>query len=303
MSLQFNEIPHLISGLSKEDLIENIYNKYQLVELSLKDVCNQFFRSKQLLKLADIKTINNNEPYFKLFIGRPDAYNYAIINAHDKTDDLTKKIKTKFKNYREMMVDFYTNKFDNEDEELLKKSFLNPKQITLSLFLIDGPLDEEYHLIGSVTFLSELEDPFILLSWIGVTDNIKCDNSIHVSLNDENKTFQKNFNIGSFLTCTCQLLQSIIKRSVIPIFCQVHVKKDDGPINFYYKLFFNKLNESEPSIKSVVDVNDNYIIKNDDNLVWMACFYPLYKLFLFDIIGATDAKSLQMILETGYRFF
>lgn len=35
----------------------------------------------------------------------------------------------------------------------------------------------------------------------------------------------------------------------------------------------------------------------------MACFYPLYKLFLFDIIGATDAKSLQMILETGYRFF
>jgi hypothetical protein len=302
MTNKFENIPIIMGSFNKDQLSKSIYNDNELIELSFKDLCNQYFKSEELLKLASIRTIDGKNSFFRVLIGSPLAYNKSIEGNDNYNSKIT--IKSEHQNYNDMMYNFYKDMFTKDEKSTLQNSFKNENHITISLFLIDGSYNEYNELIGSVSFTSDMTDPYILLSWIGVTEKIPINSNIHQSLaNENNKTFRNNYNIGSFLICTCQLLQSIIKRHWLPVICQVSNKNDGGPINFYYKRFFYKLNESELVINTVKEKYNTIIINDEESLVWMGLFYPLHKLMLLEIKGAKNAKSFQLILETGFYYF
>jgi hypothetical protein len=88
------------------------------------------------------------------------------------------------------------------------------------------------------------------------------------------------------------------------VVCQVHGKENHGPLNFYRKNFFIQTSEMNQLIYSQLLWRKDSIIWDDQQLIWMALFYPLNDLLMTSIDKRRkDWYSFYLILQRGYYYF
>ena len=113
---------------------------------------------------------------------------------------------------------------------------------------------------------------------------------------------QNFFGLGSFLICTAQIIKSIRSNKWVPIVCQVYDNIQKGPIHFYKKNYFLKINKEHDIIYRQYLKRRKHIIV-DDQLKWMVLFQPFMYLTYFLFYNKKDDETIKIILERAEFFF
>jgi hypothetical protein len=309
-------------------LQKNVIEGKEMLLYSLKELNDLYFNDKKLETLCihrhstdkegiDIVTMENCT--FYVAIGMKAAYEtmFDKPKLNNKSNSPYDSISLKGKgsssraskaNYEELFVDFFNAMFKRNETDQLEKSYTKENMLTISIFARSAKKTPTNltrfsdQLIAASSFEVDKIDS-ILLSWLGVIEKSLSQLEIHSDYEEDNTSFRKEFNIGTFLLIITQVFKSTIQKQWCPIVCQVHYKEGFGPINFYRKNFFFKSNERFQLVYSQFIHRKNSIIYDDPELVWMVLLFPLNDLLMTCIDTAKDWNSYNLILIRGYYYF
>ena len=340
--LEFGE-NNLSSNYLQNDVIDKglllMYPLHSLCELYFKESRISMIANHKNNDTDEISLLNCS---FFVCIGNTSAYNKHLISNLHISNRNKKHLSTNINiqttdtgitkdnvNLKSLFVDFYKGVFEEDEEASLTKAFDDPKTIHISVFgreKLTGAKNKKkiesikYRdiLIAQATFYADRSNS-IFLNWMNVTDNALCELMLHADFvakaDDPNDPVQnayqvivqssirKQFGVGTFLLLIGQLFHSIVASHWRPIICQVHKIQDKGPFDFYLKNYFLKVNNDHQLVHDQYLYRSNFIINDDENLVWMILFYPLACLLNTDICNKNDRLSFKKILIRGYYHF
>ena len=306
-------------------MITEVIRSKTILSLTLKSLYDLFYAHSQLKKLAmhrhviedKVSTeLNIGNASFNVRIGSSKGYNGALQNCNkfltkqSNPNDIHIKSRSKDKlTYTTILSDFYQQKFTGDESDVVSKSIEKPDSITIGLFARSAHRTEKknlirYHdqLIGAATFsVDNLNSLF--LSWLATSDDTLADLQVHPDFASSDEKIQTKYGIGSFLVIISQVFYSIIKKKWCPIICQVHSLPQSGPLKFYLKNYFIKVRKEHQLVYEQLLHRKHHIIFDDQLLIWMVLFYPLFGLISKDIINKSDKLSFLKILARGYYYF
>lgn len=308
-------LPLRIQGLTKEYLTTNIFPpNNELYFIKLNDLCSSYFPYPKLLQLAQLTYGQDGEGIgnacFFVCIGTRTAYNSTLQLPATKRTNRSKSLYIeKSSSYEMLFVDFLKEMFDNNESDVLEKTFTRDDILTISLFYREhkkmprsGKIFNYDYLIGVASFVIDTE-PSCLLAWLGIVATFPCKKKPQCNVKDLLDNMRGALNIGTFLICTCQWLKSLSMDRWLPVVCQVFNEPRRGPLNFYKKLYFIRLLKNHDLIHSQYLRRRIHVIDDDEQLHWYALFQPLMYLTMYEVIDKTDQESFQLILERGIFFF
>ena len=245
-------------------ILSEVIQGKTMLSFTLKSLYDIYYHHKHLKKLSVHKhSIEDNistelhlgNASFNVRIGNTKSYNQALQNCNKllsksaNVNDIHVKSRSKDKlNYKIILANFYKGKFNSEDGDDVTESIDKPDSITVGLFARSAHRTEKknllrYHdqLIGAATFSVDNYDS-LFLSWLGVSDKTLADLQVHNDFSKSDTKIQKKYGIGSFLLIIIQIFYSIVKKKWCPIICQIHSLPSSGPLIFYIKNYFIKLN-------------------------------------------------------------
>jgi hypothetical protein len=198
--------------------------------------------------------------------------------------------------------------FTQDNLDILNETYMTEDILTVSLFYREATktpkaskLKVTDHLIGVASIVID-DEPSCLLVWLGILEAFPCKKP-NVSFKDILDKMRGALNIGTFMVCTVQWIKSLLVGSWIPITCQIFERAKGGPLNFYKKSYFIRLNRDHALIHMQYLRRRSHIIDDDPTLQWYALFHPLQYLTMFEINSIPDAITMEFIFARAKYFF
>ena len=158
------------------------------------------------------------------------------------------------------------------------------------------------HLIGVVSIAQDSNEQLCFLVWLGIVSKFPCKKLL--SFKDKLDQLQGELNIGSFLICTVQLIKSMLLGNWTPVTCQIFQEANEGPLHFYKKAYFIKMDRDHDLIHLQYLRRRHHVINDDDTLHWYALYMPLSYLTMFELNTMTDEEeSFGIIFNRANHFF
>jgi hypothetical protein len=311
------ELPRKIDFLDK-DYLNNMLKKDELCFISFKMLCECYFQHKQLMQLCNLtyeslEDKSNKNASFFVCIGKRGGYD-KILNVpfNSKRIDLIKALYIeKSPNYQNLFVPFLHTMFKVDNLDILNETYTREDILTISLFYREtykhATSKKIYfrdHLIGVASIVQD-EQPSCLLVWLGIVRSFPCKKYPLVGAWKEKfDNMQGALNLGSFFICTIQWIKSILLGQWTPVTCQVFQGAKSGPLYFYKKTYFIRLDRDHELIHLQYLRRREHIIDDDKTLHWYALFHPLQYLTMFEINALNDKHELiGIIVNRANHFF
>jgi hypothetical protein len=309
-----------IDFLDKDYLLNNILENNELCFISLKNLCESYFQHKQLVQLGNLtygsaEDANGKNASFFVCIGKREGYNSVLkspFNSRQRSDSNKALFIDKLPDYQNLFVTFLNGMFKKDNLDILNDTYTRDDILTISLFYRETskhPTTKKIvftdHLIGVASIVQD-DQPSCLLVWIGIVPVFPCKKRPNVGAWGK-KTFDNMrgaINIGMFLICTIQWIKSILVGQWTPVTCQVFLGAKTGPLYFYKKSYFIRLNRDHDLIHFQYLRRREHIIDDDKTLHWYALFYPLQFLTMYMVNSMeNDQESIGIIMNRANYFF
>jgi hypothetical protein len=309
------DVPTNVEYLDKNFLLNNIINNNELCFIKLKNLCETYFNHKRLIQLGNLKygtDFDNNgikNANFFICIGKKAGYDSVLKKPFNTKSDKNKTLYIKESpDYQKLFVTFLHVMFTQDNLDILNETYMAEDILTVSLFYREATktpkaskLKVTDHLIGVASIVID-DEPSCLLVWLGILEAFPCKKP-NVSFKDKLDKMRGALNIGTFMVCTVQWIKSLLVGSWIPITCQIFERAKGGPLNFYKKSYFIRLNRDHALIHMQYLKNRSHIIDDDPTLQWYALFHPLQYLTMFEINSIPDAITIEFIFARAKYFF
>ncbi len=308
-------LPKSAGHLNQAFILNSIIDKEELCFIKLKDLCDTYFKHQNLLQLGDLRYGTDNdgiEDYsFFVCIGTKNAYNSVLSVSSTKKDNKNESLYIeKSFTYQTLFVSFLNEIFIQDNLDILNKTYSKDNILTVSLFYRETTRYPKQpkklklidHLIGAASIALD-EYPSCLLVWLGIVAKFPCKKP-NVSCKDKLDEIRGALNIGTFFICTMQWIKSVTVGRWTPVTCQVYARTLKGPLNFYKKLYFNKLNMDHDLIHLQYLRRRQHIIDDDVTLEWHALLFPLQYLTMFELTNMPDGNEcIRTIFYRANYFF
>ena len=313
-------LPSQIGDLDYNAIVNRIENQNELYFVSLKKLCDEYYECKKIMHLASMThniqsgaNINEvtSELSFFVCIGTRKAFN-SILSLPFNSSKRDKKNSLYLEgspDYEKLFIPFYSELFLNSETDSLEKTFTSEDILTIAIFgrINDKPNKNGRIFIHDYLFASASividNEASCLLSWLGVRREPPPSFPIPKGLTKTKFKFIQNFfGLGSFLICTCQIIKSIRLNKWVPILCQVYDNIQKGPIHFYKKNYFLKINKQHDIIYRQYLKRRKHIIV-DEQLKWIVLFQPFMYLTNFAFENKKEDEIIKIILDRAEFFF
>ena len=312
------QIPQKIDYLDKDFLLSNIIDNNELCFLSFKDLCKCYFPHKSLMQLGNLTCGSADDESIKyasffVCIGTKKGHNSVLkvpFNSKRIIDSKKNLYIDKSPDYQNLFVPFLNEMFNKENLDILNETYDRDDILTVSLFYRESYKNSKTktliftdHLIGVASIVQD-DQPSCLLVWLGIASKFPCKKPSVGAMKDKLDNMRGALNIGTFFICTIQWIKSILVGQWTPVTCQVFQGAKSGPLYFYKKSYFMKLERDHNLIHLQYLRRREHIIDDDKTLRWYALFYPLQYLTMFEINTLTDEQeSVGIILNRANYFF
>jgi hypothetical protein len=308
-------LPLKIESIDKHYLESQIINGKELCFIKLSTLCQSYFPQQKLLSLSNVTYGQDGEGIgnssFFVCIGTKRGYNKVLkANPTTKSNKSRSLFISNFPSYEKLFVDFLQPFFNEDETDVLEKTYTNDSIMTVSVFYREhqkkksGRVFVKDHLLAVASFVID-EHPSCLLSWLGICIKFPCKkpSSLSATIKEQLGNIRGAFKFGSFLVCTCQWLKSILSERWVPVVCQVFRVATKGPYMFYKKIYFLRLLRNHNLIHQQYFFRRNHVIDDDEQLHWLALFQPLQYLTMFDIEDKQENESIISIFDKAKFFF
>jgi hypothetical protein len=304
--------------IDRDYLRQQIESGDDLLIIPLKEISDLYFPDKKLSNLCNVKNTSTaaqnqltGNNFFFLAIGTKRAFD-AKLSIPSQQRDVNEKhfFISKSPLYSELFVEFLHALFNNNETDVLTKTFTRDDVLTIALFgrashtnKNTGRTIYNDYLFGCATFVID-DEPSLLLNWLGVAKSVNIQKYRPKGITQQElNNFQLTFRCGTFFICICQIIRSIRFRKWVPVICQVYENESNGPLSFYKKQYFFQIPQSHELVYRQFYYRKKHIIQAKE-LIWMGLFHPLKYLLMFDINdNNNDDDVLRSIINRGRFFF
>ena len=177
-------LPLRIENIDKEYL-NNLFSGKELYFIKLHTLCTAYFQHPKLLQLARLTNGNDGEGIGNacvyVCLGTKPAYDAVLKSSTSlKNDNKFKSILiAQSTDYKTLFVNFLKEMFENNETDVLEKTYTRDDVLTISLFYRDNTKKQSGrvliydNLIGVASIVID-DFPTCLLAWLGIAIKLPC---------------------------------------------------------------------------------------------------------------------------------